>query len=605
MNITILEESTSNLSASSLQCITNQVNQRTIWNIVWSSLTTILACTWISCHPNISFNKARQARKGLRERSGISNRKKSKEWWRTCWSDIEIMSKFKIIFVALIAPEFVVMWALRQYMAAKRIKEELIGGFVLSDQKGYPLCVLVFGTSHHTELNIDQELKDSIKSFVQDSIKVSLDDTSGFTKAVFRRSTGETLAVDAVVDALVEVAIDATVNATNDGKLLVPVGLTAALKAPKLKEAGVKTKKSTIETSVSDESEPESEEALGYLAEAGADEALICLANAVEGILSYFKNAVNMVNDEEANIIYDVGGLQATPAGLSFRFWDRLQDKLREKLWDRLWSRLRDRVRVTLGALKSCRDEEILDKSKRDWLAKAFAVAQTTWFVIQCIAREVQHLPLTEIELMTCAYALLSAVIYIFWWNKPFRVNFPIMVHSEIPHRPPELKLDTSKPNMWNVITLAKFLHGSVYDKTDFCRRVQVPTFYSGYFARHIEDLWNFRAEIVTAAIFGGIHLFAWNYEFPTRTELYLWRLSALVIVGAPPITFVPIWNLSRGMRGLHVHVSISKYSIAIIFLLYIIARFTILVLSIISLRKLPSGTFISVDWLAFIGHIE
>src|ERR1700748_2482116 len=55
---------------------------------------------------------------------------------------------------------------------------------------------------------------------------------------------------------------------------------------------------------------------------------------------------------------------------------------------------------------------EIDDKSKGDFISKGFATFQTGWFVIQCIARSVQGLPITELELITVAFATLNLVIY-------------------------------------------------------------------------------------------------------------------------------------------------------------------------------------------------
>ncbi|TFK44007.1 hypothetical protein BDQ12DRAFT_701673 [Crucibulum laeve] len=65
---------------------------------------------------------------------------------------------------------------------------------------------------------------------------------------------------------------------------------------------------------------------------------------------------------------------------------------------------------------------------KDDALSKGLALFQTLWFVIQCIARGAQHLALTEIELSTIALAVLNAVTYFFWWNKPLDVQHPVAV---------------------------------------------------------------------------------------------------------------------------------------------------------------------------------
>ncbi|KAH9959117.1 hypothetical protein BC827DRAFT_1269116 [Russula dissimulans] len=66
---------------------------------------------------------------------------------------------------------------------------------------------------------------------------------------------------------------------------------------------------------------------------------------------------------------------------------------------------------------------EIQDKSKGDFISKAVVILQTSWFVIQCIARGVQGLPITELELATIAFASLNFVIYVLWWDKPLNVQ--------------------------------------------------------------------------------------------------------------------------------------------------------------------------------------
>ncbi|KDR70339.1 hypothetical protein GALMADRAFT_76109 [Galerina marginata CBS 339.88] len=72
--------------------------------------------------------------------------------------------------------------------------------------------------------------------------------------------------------------------------------------------------------------------------------------------------------------------------------------------------------------------EEIQDRSKSDGLSKALGVIQTTWFINQCIARRVQGLIITELELVTLAFAALNGVIYMFWWFKPLDVQTTVRV---------------------------------------------------------------------------------------------------------------------------------------------------------------------------------
>ena len=53
-------------------------------------------------------------------------------------------------------------------------------------------------------------------------------------------------------------------------------------------------------------------------------------------------------------------------------------------------------------------EEEIKDKGESNWLTKALVLIQTTWFVVQCIARAIRDLPVTELEIVTLAYTTMS-----------------------------------------------------------------------------------------------------------------------------------------------------------------------------------------------------
>jgi len=73
--------------------------------------------------------------------------------------------------------------------------------------------------------------------------------------------------------------------------------------------------------------------------------------------------------------------------------------------------------------------EEIQDESKGDFLFKLIAILQTSWFIIQSIARGQQGLALTELELVTLALASLNAVTFGIWWHKPLQLQKPLKIY--------------------------------------------------------------------------------------------------------------------------------------------------------------------------------
>ncbi|TEB25703.1 hypothetical protein FA13DRAFT_1599934, partial [Coprinellus micaceus] len=67
-------------------------------------------------------------------------------------------------------------------------------------------------------------------------------------------------------------------------------------------------------------------------------------------------------------------------------------------------------------------ESAILDKSKASALAKTLVVMQVLWFVIQTIARALEGLPITHLEVVCLAFTLFNVGMYACWWDKPLDV---------------------------------------------------------------------------------------------------------------------------------------------------------------------------------------
>src|SRR5258705_6867830 len=74
-------------------------------------------------------------------------------------------------------------------------------------------------------------------------------------------------------------------------------------------------------------------------------------------------------------------------------------------------------------------ETEVTDKSKGDALSKLIFTLQSSWFICQCVARRVQGLPLTQLELTTLALASLNGITLILWLDKPLGVEAPVRVY--------------------------------------------------------------------------------------------------------------------------------------------------------------------------------
>jgi hypothetical protein len=84
-----------------------------------------------------------------------------------------------------------------------------------------------------------------------------------------------------------------------------------------------------------------------------------------------------------------------------------------------------------LGILPMETPETVADKSKADYVAKVLVCCQAGWFLIQCIARLAQNLPVSLLELHVLAHVLCAFCMYLVWIQKPYDVGSPILCTNE------------------------------------------------------------------------------------------------------------------------------------------------------------------------------
>ncbi|KAK0219428.1 hypothetical protein EDD85DRAFT_346767 [Armillaria nabsnona] len=101
----------------------NESSNRTTWDIIWSCLATIFACTWLAVHPNVP-------NRYMREKGQL----------------FLGLHRVKHMLLAIICPEAIIMWAFRQRLVASVLSKHLelsmthgffvsMGGFVGKDDR--------------------------------------------------------------------------------------------------------------------------------------------------------------------------------------------------------------------------------------------------------------------------------------------------------------------------------------------------------------------------------------------------------------------------------------------------------------------------------------
>lgn len=128
---------------------------------------------------------------------------------------------------------------------------------------------------------------------------------------------------------------------------------------------------------------------------------------------------------------------------------------------------------------------------------------------------------------------------------------------------------------------------------------------------------------IALPAVYGGVHLSAWNFEFPTPEEHLLWKITCFIIAGAAVVLvsvalMIFVVGPSIGSEvdyytgfgdGDEKPLTIILWVIyeitgAVILVLYVCARLYIVVESFLSLRRVPIGLYYTPSWLQMIPHI-
>ena len=234
--------------------------------------------------------------------------------------------------------------------------------------------------------------------------------------------------------------------------------------------------------------------------------------------------------------------------------------------------------------LPSLTEEEIADRSKSDGLVRLLAVVQVLWLAVQLIIRRFAKIPFAALEISTVAFSSCAFIIYMTEWSKPKDVGVPFYLDTDA----------VVSPAVFSLIAKAAptiFLQARHY----YIAQSGVHQVVEGQFHKKDVDRLMILTSILSIALFGGIHLFAWDLEFPTHIEKLLWRSAALTVAVAPTISALLV--LLESIIS-HRTDKISKWSVMVLGPAYLAARLFIIVESFRSLYFLPPKAFIS-TWAA------
>ncbi|KIK64965.1 hypothetical protein GYMLUDRAFT_258509 [Collybiopsis luxurians FD-317 M1] len=305
-------------------------------------------------------------------------------------------------------------------------------------------------------------------------------------------------------------------------------------------------------------------------------------------------------------------------------------------------------------------EADIRERGHKDGFCKLIVIIQTTWFVVQLSARWIERLPVTELETMTFAYALLNVLVYFFWWNKPQGVGRPLRIirksadNEDMDQSGASTQSKEGRPLLsWNWLrsilsngreVVRKFLarpykHQSYQHqsyKDILSNGLRIPLQFLGSlidsaetiaqktlgdnpgiggptkvrsFERTIELEPDYSLDKLIAygagILFGAIHCTAWNQNFPSPVEEVLWKACSVLVTFAPfYLGLVDIITDIKPDDSDTWWMSCLMYVFMAAIICYVIARLSLIILPLLELRDLPPDVFEAVQWTNFLPHI-
>ncbi|PNS14799.1 hypothetical protein CAC42_2028 [Sphaceloma murrayae] len=253
-----------------------------------------------------------------------------------------------------------------------------------------------------------------------------------------------------------------------------------------------------------------------------------------------------------------------------------------------------DLIKMEKISLPRISDRDVQDRNKADIFTKLFTLGQSIWFIFNSLARAAGDLPLCPLEISSLAYVFCTAITYACWWNKPK----DILTTSVIPDGivvadlPEELRDRISSfdplqdaPCHYRWQTLA------------------LPSTEAEILAI-IRQRYSAIVGLVTGLAFCCIHLSAWNFEFATDAERTLWKTCSVASATIPLLSFLAVFLRSLSPKKFDSMWTIVLSVYCSIMLVYTFSRLILCFIMFTSLRRLPRGSFTSMNWALEMPHI-
>lgn len=305
----------------------------------------------------------------------------------------------------------------------------------------------------------------------------------------------------------------------------------------------------------------------------------------VDGTLWNFENFYANVEGLDSNLFTDRFKLQRLDS-----FLGRISDNLKnvdtithstgklERLNSRYWTLTAlqwDLVcQKNIAELPETVPQTLENLDRGGTIVKLLALLQVGHLIVQLIARQVAHLPSSQLEITALAYSISSFAVYLLFWGKPQGVEiYQTVEATRMPTRDEVVAIAKRAPDTW---------WKSLHTPDEMLKYTPLPNDAIQYPSKNKQERsWGI---VLCGVLFGCVHLVAWNFQFHTSWERIAWRTCS-VVTSVLPITLVVTEN--------------SPYVI-VSCLFYTVARLFLLIEAFRTLFYLPPDAFIETWSISF-----
>lgn len=222
------------------------------------------------------------------------------------------------------------------------------------------------------------------------------------------------------------------------------------------------------------------------------------------------------------------------------------------------------------------------------------------------IARAHQKYQITSLEIFTASFVVCSVLTYTLNLKRPQNVQYPIILYDGEPVAPQPDVLDDPREERAILSTHAATAH-TPPTKPPLPQEVHPKILGEslGLSAREI-PLFGVFGLLFPACIIGGLHCLAWNSPFPTTQEKLAWRICSCSSAGIPFLGCLGHFYNYKYANDDNEPSVMDQFILALqvaLGFLYCIARLTLVVLTLTSLRALPADVYETVDWPTYFPH--